>query len=164
MMDIKVRQAKKEDIDRICEIDRKSFNHLWARGTFEADLEDEMKAIWVAESDGKILGYLDAFVLPSVNGEILRIATDPEYRKQRVAHNLLNFMLCYCNLIAAEKMLLEVNSENEAAIALYKSFDFKEDGRREKYYDGKYDAILMSRTVSLESRVLQLDIEDGLYD
>lgn len=163
-MDIKVRQAKKEDIDRICEIDRRSFDHLWGRGVFEADLEDEMKALWVAEADGKILGYLDAFVLPSCNGEVLRIAADPEFRRQKVAHNLLNFMICYCNLIAAEKVLLEVNSENHAAIALYESFGFSEDGRREKYYDGKFDAILMSRTVSLDSRILQLDIEDGMYD
>ena len=163
-MNIKVRSAEEKDIDRILEIDSASFSHPWSRDTFLADMDDDLKALWVAEADGTVAGYLDAFVMTTVDGEVLRIATHPDFRKQKIAHNLLNFMLCYCNLIASPKILLEVREDNAPAIALYKSFDFTEDGRRTKYYDNTTDAILMSRVVSIETRNLQLDIEDGLYD
>ena len=163
-MNIKVRQANTADLKRISEIDEKCFSKPWGISTFEADLDDEMKALWVAEADGKIAGYLDAFVLATCDGEVLRIATDPEFRRNKVAHNLLNFMLCYLNLNASPRIILEVRADNEAAIALYKSFGFNEDGIRPKYYDNSVDAVLMSRVVSIDTRVLQLDIEDGLYD
>lgn len=163
-MNIKVRSAEEKDIDRILEIDAAAFSHTWRRDTFIADIDDELKALWVADADGVVAGYLDAFVMPTVDGEILRIAVHPDFRKKKIAHNLVNFMLCYCNLIAAPKILLEVREDNAPAIALYKSFDFEEDGRRTKYYDNTVDAILMSRVVSIETGNIQLDIEDGLYD
>ena len=163
-MNIKVRSAETKDIERIMEIDAVSFPNPWKRETFEADMDDELKALWVAEADGAVAGYLDAFVIPTVESEILRIAVHPDFRQQKIAHNLVNFMLCYCNLIASPKALLEVREDNAPAIALYKSFNFGEDGRRPKYYDNTTDAILMSRIVSIETRNLQLDIEDGLYD
>ena len=163
-MNIKVRSAEKKDLDRILEIDSASFSHPWSRETFLADIDDDLKALWVAEADGVVAGYLDAFVMTTVDGEILRIATDPAFRQKMIAHNLVNFMLCYCNLIASPKILLEVREDNVPAIALYKSFGFAEDGRRAKYYDNSVDAILMSRVVSIETRNIQLDIEDGLYD
>jgi len=170
-MNIKVRKAEEKDIERILEIDGAAFSHPWTKETFSEDLDDDLKAVWVAElSDddiginGVIAGYLDSFVMPTVEAEVLRIACDEKYRRKGIAHNLLNFMLCYCNLIAAPKILLEVREDNAPAIALYKSFNFAEDGRRKKYYDNSVDAILMSRVVSIETRNLQLDIEDGLYD
>lgn len=163
-MDIKVRSAEEKDIEKIMEIDSAAFSHPWSKETFLSDMDDDLKALWVAEADGTVAGYLDAFVMPTVDGEILRIASHPDFKRKKIAHNLVNFMLCYCNLIASPKILLEVREDNEPAIALYKSFNFEEDGRRAKYYDNTVDAILMSRVVSIETRNMQLDIEDGLYD
>jgi len=163
-MEIKVRKAEEKDIQRIMEIDGLCFHTSWSQKTFSDDLEDDLKALWVAEAEGKIFGYLDAFVMPTLDAEVLRIATDPEKRRCGIAHNLLNFMICYCNLIASSRVLLEVRADNEAAIALYESFDFGRDGIRQKYYDNSVDAVLMSREVSIETSNMQLDIEDGLYD
>lgn len=156
-MDIKVRQAKIEDLDRIAQIEELCFDKAWNRDSLEKSLDDEMNAMWVAETKEGIAGYLLAFCITGVNAEIYRIATDPKFRRNKVAHNLLNFMFCYCNLMAVEKILLDVNVNNAAAISLYKSFDFEEDGFRPKYYDNKDDALLMSRTVSIETKPLNLD-------
>jgi len=159
MADIKVRIAKESDADRIVEIEKLCFHKPWTKAMIEGDLDNEMENVWVAEIDGKVVGYSIVWVIPTVNAELNRIGTDPAYRRQGVAHNLINYMLNYCNLIAVEKVLLEVRDGNTAAIELYKSFDFEVDGRRPKYYDGKDDAILMSRTVTIEGKNLQLEIE-----
>lgn len=154
-MEIKVRQAEEKDIDRIFEIEKLSFSHPWTKEMLSDSLDNEMNAIWVADTKDGIAGFLIAFCIPTVNAEICDIAVDPAFRRQKVAHNLINFMLCYCNLIAAEKVLLEVNVNNSNAIALYKSFDFVEDGIRPKYYEGKEDALLMSRVVTLEMKPIE---------
>jgi len=156
-MEIKVRQATTKDLDRIADIEQLCFDKPWTRDSLEKSLDDEMNAMWVAETKDGIAGYLLAFCAVSINAEIYRIATDPKFRRNKVAHNLLNFMLCYCNLQANEKILLDVNVNNKAAISLYKSFNFEEDGIRPKYYDGKDDALLMSRTVSIETKPLNLE-------
>lgn len=156
-MDIKVRQAYEEDLDRILEIERRSFSDPWSRDSFERNMENELNVVWVAELGGVVAGYLAAFVVPTVDAEILRIATAPEYRRERVAHNLVNFMLCYCNLIASARIKLEVRADNVPAIALYKSFKFAKDGVRKNYYDGEIDAILMSRIVSVENVIMELE-------
>lgn len=156
-MDIKVRKAEEKDLERISEIEKLCFDKPWTKEMVESSFSDDMNALWVADTAEGIAGYLLAFCMPTVNAEIYRIATDPQFRRNKVAHNLINFMLCYCNLIGAEKILLEVNANNIPAIELYKSFNFLEDGRREKYYDNKDDAILMSRVVTLEMKPLGLD-------
>ena len=43
---------------------------------------------------------------------------------------------------------LEVNEINFPAINLYKNFGFKIVGKRPKYYDNKYDAILMDLVIN----------------
>jgi len=156
-MDIKVRQATSKDLNRIAEIEILCFDKPWTRESLEKSFDDEMNAMWVAETKEGIAGYLLAFCMTAVNAEVYRIATDPKFRRNKVAHNLINFMFCYCNLLAIQKILLDVNVNNAPAIALYKSFNFEEDGIRPKYYDNKDDALLMSRTVSIETKPLNLD-------
>lgn len=160
-MNIKVRQAEEKDLKRIAEIEAQSFDHPWTLEMIKESLDNEMNIIWVADAiDGDkkdVAGFLIAFCIPAVNAEICDIAVDPRFRRNKVAHNLINYMLCYCNLIAVEKILLDVNVNNAGAIALYKSFDFIEDGIRPKYYENKDDAILMSRVVTVELKPLDLD-------
>jgi ribosomal protein S18 acetylase RimI-like enzyme len=42
---------------------------------------------------------------------------------------------------------LEVNSSNQSAIRLYRSFSYQPFGARKKFYQGKLDALLMVKKV-----------------
>ena len=44
-----------------------------------------------------------------------------------------------------EEITLEVNEKNTEAINLYSKKEFKIVGNRKKYYDSKYDAIIMTK-------------------
>lgn len=43
---------------------------------------------------------------------------------------------------------LEVNTENEIAINLYKKYGFETLGKRKKYYNNTYDAYIMTKYLS----------------
>jgi ribosomal protein S18 acetylase RimI-like enzyme len=50
------------------------------------------------------------------------------------------------NKSEVEKAVLEVDTENVAAISFYKKVGFTTQGIRKKYYEGKKDAYLMTLT------------------
>lgn len=45
----------------------------------------------------------------------------------------------------ASLITLEVNTENEIAINLYKKYGFENLGKRKKYYDNTFDAYIMTK-------------------
>ena len=46
-----------------------------------------------------------------------------------------------------EKISLEVNEENKVAIHLYENNGFEKIGIRKKYYNGKNNAIIMTKVL-----------------
>ena len=105
-------------------------------------LNDGYSKVIVYESDDKIIGFITATVLYDTC-DILSLIVDPEYRKQKVASNLLGYLIgeldYNCKLIT-----LEVKSHNTPAVNLYKKFGFELIHVREKYYKDD-DAYLMAR-------------------
>ncbi len=80
--------------------------------------------------------------------EILTMATDPLRRRKGVARRLLSMLLDALSGAGAAVVYLEVGATNRAAIALYKSCNFKQVGHRTAYYrraDGFEDALIMRR-------------------
>lgn len=76
--------------------------------------------------------------------EIITIGVAPDARRGGVAAAMLAIAEQDAKKRGAEKMFLEVATDNTAARALYRSAGYAEVGVRPKYYDG-VDAILMAR-------------------
>ena len=72
--------------------------------------------------------------------EVINIATDKDYRNKNIASELLKYSLENIN---AQKVFLEVASDNVGAKKLYEKCGFSQYAIRKKYY-GDTDAILMS--------------------
>jgi ribosomal-protein-alanine N-acetyltransferase len=76
---------------------------------------------------------------------VATIATHPEFRRQGIGKTLLTHALKSAREEGVVRSFLEVRASNQAAIEMYKSFGFIEDGRRKEYYkDNHEDAILMT--------------------
>lgn len=74
--------------------------------------------------------------------EILRIGTDPNYRRKNYAS------LCLRNLIqenSSKTILLEVDANNSKAIQLYRKHGFQFVDKRKAYYENGNDAHLFMR-------------------
>lgn len=150
-MDIIVRRMKEEDLDRIMEVEKCSFTTPWSRNSFLLEItKNQLARYFVAEVDGVVAGYGGIWLILD-EGHITNIAVDEEYRRLGVGKKLLEELIILCEKYEMTGMTLEVRESNEPAKALYKSYDFVENGRRPNYYqDVGEDAILMWK--KLESR------------
>lgn len=83
--------------------------------------------------------------------ELLTIAVDPAFRRQRIAWNLLETMQEFCKSRAVEEIFLEVSTQNDAAKTLYENNGFQLRAMRNDYYDGpngqKISALVMAKLI-----------------
>ena len=146
MADVFYRLAKPEDIDEIVRLEERCFpTEPWSRQMFTEELENYMALFMVAEVDGRIAGYLIAWIIVPIECQVGSIAVLPEYRRQGIARQLLGILLQTCRQTGTPDAYLEVRVSNTAAIELYSSLGFVQDGLRKAYYQDGEDAITMAR-------------------
>jgi [ribosomal protein S18]-alanine N-acetyltransferase len=126
-----------------------SFAHPWQETDFEQ--------LFVAPgtfADGAIGGNderLAGFVLSRIaadEAEILTMAVAQEWRSRGVATLLLAPHLSGLAANRVNRLFLEVEAENAAALALYANFGFRRVGERESYYrtaDASFKGALLMR-------------------
>ena len=110
------------------------------------DLENNpFTKVLVYEKEGTIIGFLMYTELDETV-DILHLFVKEEYRRQKIASNLLDTLIsnlkesvCY--------LTLEVRRGNESAIALYQKFGLEIIHIRKNYYENE-DAYLMGRRFS----------------
>lgn len=122
----------------------------WSAHAFLEELTQAAtpRSYWVAHNNGELAGYAGGMVVDK-NIEILNVAVAPEYRQRGIARKLLSHVSYDAQMLGCTGALLEVEVGNEAALGLYKSLGFKQDGLRPRYYQGGVDAVLMSAPLPL---------------
>lgn len=125
-------------------LDISKFDDFWNIDILEDELKSQNSEFVCARIENEIVGFAGVKIVLDT-ADIMNIAVKEDYRRQGIATLLLNNILDICNENNIKTINLEVNEENLSAIRLYQKFGFKEDGRRKKYYDNKFDAILMER-------------------
>ena len=111
-------------------------------------------AFWgfVAEKDSHILGVIFGWRL-DLDVEVIQITIDPRHRRLGIGTDLLQEFITKAG---AETCRLELRSDNDPALNLYRKLGFKEDGLRKAYYldaeNQKIDAILMSYHAAQEDQ------------
>ena len=92
--------------------------------------------------DNKILGYVNYYLMYD-RIEIANFNVLEKYQNQHIGTKLLDCLInSYKDKV--KNITLEVKKDNDAAIALYKKYDFSPVAVRSKYYNG-VDGILMER-------------------
>lgn len=103
-------------------------------------LKDKYTKIFVYEKESEIVGFLHITKLYETV-EIINLAVLEAYRHQKIASNLIDYMMS--EMVGESiKFILEVNVNNLAAINLYEKFGFKIANLRKHYYANE-DAYLM---------------------
>lgn len=119
-----------EDIHTRC------FDYGWSEGVFADLLIKPHHRTYVFETDGEIVSFVVMTVVAG-EGEILTIATDPDFQKQGLARMLLDQVIKTLKGEGAESLFLEVATDNPAALRLYEGCGFRKTGRRKAYYSRK---------------------------
>ncbi|WP_456368823.1 ribosomal protein S18-alanine N-acetyltransferase [Thermococcus sp.] len=138
-----IRSAKLFDIPDVMRIERESFREAYPRGIFLVFLENNPDTFLVAEYNGKVIGYVMAYLRPDLEGHIMSIAVDPAYRGNGIGSALLVEAIERLIKKGARYIGLEVRVSNERAIRLYERFGFKKVKRIIGYYVDGEDAYYM---------------------
>jgi ribosomal-protein-alanine acetyltransferase len=146
-MNLLLRDMSNSDLDSVLLIEQQIHAHPWTKGNF-IDALTSSYLCKVAELEGELIGY--AVMMQGVDeAELLDIGIASSLQRQGWGRQLLQAMLAKALLLGRRRMVLEVRTSNEAAIALYRSVGFVEIGLRRGYYPvengGREDAILMGR-------------------
>lgn len=134
-----IRKIKKEDIDRIIEIELKTLNTTLGKENFILALDNMMSYYYAYLIDDKIVAYIST-VFDGEVIEILNICVDVEYQNKGIGFKLINYVLN--ELRDASRAILDVRKSNERAIHLYEKLGFKKIHVRKNYYNNSEDAIM----------------------
>ncbi|WP_457742372.1 ribosomal protein S18-alanine N-acetyltransferase [Thermococcus sp.] len=140
---VTIRPARLFDINEIMRIERESFREAYPRGIFLVFLENNPDTFLVAEYNGKVVGYVMAYLRPDLEGHIMSIAVDSAYRGNGIGSALLTEAIERLIERGARYIGLEVRVSNEGAIRLYERFGFKKVKRIIGYYSDGEDAYYM---------------------
>lgn len=118
----------------------------WRAAEFEQLLNDP-KTIWTGDHRAFVLARM---VLDEV--EILTVVCDPAHQRRGLASVFLSELMIMVQARGAQRMFLEVASDNEPALALYAKVGFDRVGVRTAYYrragGDPMDAILLEKNLT----------------
>ena len=140
---ITVRKMKKEDLDRVSQIEKECFSTPWSRDSFEDMIDNPAALYMVAEDNGYIVANCGV-IIAAGEGDICNVAVDPSYRKRGIAKLLLTRVMEEASKeMAVLSFTLEVRRSNTAAISLYEKLGFVNEGIRPGFYTSpKEDAVI----------------------
>lgn len=127
------------------EIEKELFaKEAWSKDVFQSELDliPDQRMYWVASVDGKVVGYSGVAVIDDF-ADVATIAVASDFQKQGIGSKLFQFILDYASEHGANRVLLEVRTNNSGAIEMYKKFGFKIVAERPNYYGPKLDAYVM---------------------
>jgi tRNA threonylcarbamoyl adenosine modification protein YeaZ/ribosomal-protein-alanine acetyltransferase len=138
-----IRPMTDADIATVAAIERRVFSDPWSPEFFRSELGLQSVYARVAELEGRIAGYLVAW-LGEAEGHLGNLAVIPEARRGGIARALLEDLLARAGPPGARRIALEVRVSNFAAQALYRAYGFRLAGLRRGYYrDTNEDALVM---------------------
>jgi [ribosomal protein S18]-alanine N-acetyltransferase len=143
---IHIRPMIEPDLDAVLAIEQASFPSPWKRDHFLHEIAAPHSYPFVAEYNGIVAGYVCMTALFE-EAQILNIAVDPAMRGRGIARILMKQAFVLAREKGAEVMALEVRASNAAAITLYEQCGFTRTGLRQKYYEGRDDAVLMEKVL-----------------
>jgi putative acetyltransferase len=124
-----------------------------ARRVFEARLDSEQAATFIAETDGVLVGHLGVDLAGGVAD--LGMMVRDSHRGRGVGSSLLEACIDWSRAHDAHKVTLSVWQHNERALRLYRNHGFVIEGRLRRHWRRRngelWDALLMGLVLDTSS-------------
>ena len=136
------------DLEEVMGIEQHAFRSPWSHQIFIEELARAWAYLDVLrerERDGaaRIVAYCNYWLVRD-EVHLLNIATHPDHRRRGHGRTLMTHITDFARRHACRYVTLEVRRSNQAAIDLYRAFDFQPVGIRPKYYvEDQEDALVM---------------------
>jgi ribosomal-protein-alanine N-acetyltransferase len=145
---VSIQEMNIKDLDDVLIIENSSSLAPWSKNMFLNELENPLSHCFVIKTGALPCSALIGFICfrnVTDESELLNIGVHPHYRQLGVGKTLMEFYMNFCSQMGIKRFYLEVNSSNRSAIRLYQHFSYQSSGSRKKFYQGKFDALLMTK-------------------
>ncbi len=145
-----IRKMIPEDLDEVLVIEASASPTPWSKNMFTEEIQNLTSCCFVMKievgSKQPVIGFI-CFRNMAGESELLNIAVHPHYRRLGAGRKLMEFYIEFSSRGGGRAFYLEVHSSNQSAIRLYQSFSYQSFGVRKKFYQNKFDALLMVKKV-----------------
>lgn len=140
-----VREVRWQDLERLAELEVELFGtEAWSLASWWGELAGRPRREYLlAEDEGGVAGYAGLDHGGEVS-DVMTIAVLPRVRRTGLGARLLEELVERSVRAGAQRLLLEVRADNEAARALYASRGFELLQTRRGYYPGGVDALVLA--------------------
>jgi ribosomal-protein-alanine N-acetyltransferase len=150
-----VRRAGSDRVAALARLAAQAFAGGWSTGSLAAELRrPDSLALVLEPADPAPAAAPQGFLLARRGvGELhlLLVAVAPGARRRGGGSALLAGAIEDARRAGLAAVHLEVRAGNEPALAFYRRHGFLAVGRRPRYYEGREDAILMTRSLAPET-------------
>ena len=138
------------DLPIFVSLDKELFPYSpWSAAQYKEEFASNTRHFVTATNEaGLIVGYAGVFV-PSagIEADILTVGVVPENRGQGIARQLMAMIAQWADQQKASAMMLEVKTDNAAAIGLYESLGYEKLNVRKDYFGSGLDAFVMRKAL-----------------
>ncbi|NYT02549.1 MAG: ribosomal protein S18-alanine N-acetyltransferase [Methanosarcinales archaeon] len=142
--DLIIRQFEPQDLPQVMDLDREVFGG-YSPQIFTTFYEYHPRTILVAESSGRLAGFILGFKHTPLEGRVFWLAVRSTYQGRGVGRRLMLSLLKIFRQLGAVSSTLEVRISNRKAQALYTSLGFEPEGVCPGYYSDGEAALIMRR-------------------
>ena len=140
-----IRPAAATDVPSLLALEADLFGpDAWSEASLRDELDGPGRRAVVLVSGAEVVAYAVTMRAGDVV-DLQRIAVRPDRQRQGLAARLLADALAAARADGADRMLLEVSTDNTPALAFYAAEGFVEIARRKRYYRDGSDAVVMER-------------------
>lgn len=149
-----IRRAEPGDLDALVALESCVFDHdRMSRAQFRRHLGGQSAIVLIAEAGGMLFGAAVVFFRAGTTyARLYSLARAPVARGRGVGAALLNAAEAAARARGADRMGLEVRTDNAAAIALYEACGYHKHGQHQRYYDDGADAYRYVKNLSPATR------------
>jgi len=137
-----------QDLDEVISLESSHPDSLWSKNMFIEEMHNPFAYCFVMKTEDRfkqgVIGFI-CFRNLAGESELLNLCVHPDHRQSGVGKRLMEFYVEFARRRGIKTFHLEVRSSNQPAIRLYQSFCYESSGMRKKFYQGKFDALLMTK-------------------
>ncbi len=144
-----IRKMRPQDLPDVLAIEKRSSVTPWSERMFLDEFSNPFAFCYVIEEGGavkRLVAYI-CFRILGNESEVLNLCVSPSWRGQGFGRKLMEFYLESCLAQGVERSYLEVCSSNDRAMGLYRSLSYEVVGRRKRFYQGRFDAFTLMKTL-----------------
>lgn len=143
-MKIELKEMTSSYTEGVFNVGKLSLKEAWSLDSINKELDNKnAKYIVAVTENNEVVGFIGLWIVLD-EGDITNVAVHPNYRKQKIASLLIEYVINNMKNWNISSLTLEVRKSNIAAQNLYKKFNFNVSGIRKNFYsDNNEDAYIM---------------------